>query len=228
MNALSVCAVIFTSPSCVFSLLESVLSRKCVVSRPCKRRSSTSATRLYVCRASSKRRGVMPVLMQISSSLSSEPKQTRCTRQNSTGHKRRVCSSLSVNIVTASAPSSATMDSSCHALVRANPCAGAWGSSAFARNQGKQIGIPPRMAWPPCQRDFELTKSTSSAPAGFQDVTWAPCKYISPSALVPVIWTRVNPPLPPQSLATPGIPNCRSNSSSDEIAFILDFYQKRN
>src|SRR5271156_1163095 len=33
-----------------------------------------------------------------------------------------------------------------HAFVRTNPCAGAWRSSTLALNQGKQMGMPPRMA----------------------------------------------------------------------------------
>src|SRR5262245_6359308 len=117
------------------------------------------------------------------------------------------------------------MDSSRQLFVRTNPCAGAVGSSGLARNQGKQIGIPPRIAWPSCQRDGELRKRTSSCPAGFQEVTWAPCRYISPSAFEPVIRIRSRPPLPSQILATPGIPKRRSSSSAAGIVSILLPYQ---
>src|ERR1700756_3201989 len=113
------------------------------------------------------------------------------------------------------------MDSSCQPFVRANPCAGAFGSSALARNHGKQIGIPPRIAWPSCQRDFVLRKRTSSFPAGFHEVTCAPCRYISPSAREPVIRIRGRPPLPSQILATLGIPKRRSSSCTVDIVSIL-------
>src|SRR6266568_154249 len=114
------------------------------------------------------------------------------------------------------------MDSICHVFVRANPCAGAWGSSPFARNQGKQIGMPPRIAWPSCQCDFVLTKSTSSLPAGFHEVTWAPWRYTSPSPNAPVIRTRGSPPLPSHTSATPGIPNLWSSSAATETVSIFE------
>ena len=62
-------------------------------------------------------------------------------------------------------------DSSCQAFVLTKPCAGALGSSALPPNQGKQIGIPPRMARSCSHRDCELRKNTSSLPAGFHEVT---------------------------------------------------------
>jgi len=146
------------------------------------------------------------VLVQASSSVSSEPNVRRWTRRNSPGHQCRDCSSLWVDMLTETPRSFSTMDSSRHIFVRTNPCAGAWGSFTLARNQGKQIGIPPRMAWPSCQHDFVLAKSNSSWPTGFQDVTWAPCRYISHSPREPPIWTRGSPPLPSHTLATQGIP----------------------
>src|SRR5271154_2390026 len=121
-----------------------------------------------------------------------------------------------------------TMDASCHAFVRTNPCAGACGSSTLPRNQGKQIGIPPRMATPSCQRDFVLRNSTSPVLAGFQDVTCAPCRYISPSHEDDVICTRGIAPLPPQTLARFGIPNRRSSSAIVSIAFTLQILQIRD
>src|SRR6266566_2081656 len=114
------------------------------------------------------------------------------------------------------------MDSICHVFVRANPCAGARRSSPFARNQGKQIGMPPRIAWPSCQCDFVLTKSTSSLPAGFHEVTWAPCRYISPLPKVLVICTCGSPPLPSHTFATPGIPNLLSSSAATETVCIFE------
>src|SRR5215510_3913566 len=113
------------------------------------------------------------------------------------------------------------MDSSCQPFVRAKPCAGAFGSSALARNHGKQIGIPPRIAWPSCQRDFVLRNRTSSFPAGFQEVACAPCRYISPSAPEPVIWILGRPPLPSLILTTPGIPKRWSSSTTADIVFIV-------
>src|SRR6266700_524918 len=116
------------------------------------------------------------------------------------------------------------MDSICQVLVRANPCAGARRSFPFARNQGKQIGMPPRIAWPSCQCDFVLRKSTSSSllPAGFHEVTWAPWRYTSPSPNAPVIRTRGSPPLPSHTSATPGIPNLGSSSAAIETVSIFE------
>src|SRR5580704_251032 len=99
-----------------------------------------------------------------------------CIRRKECGHQRCVDSSLSVEQTATTDSPSAFTESSRHCLVRTNPWAGAEGSSVLARNHGKQIGIPPRIARPSCQCDCELTKSTSSALAGCQDVTCAPCK----------------------------------------------------
>src|ERR1019366_6140159 len=115
------------------------------------------------------------------------------TRRKSAGHHRLVLSSLSVNMLIAIALPRCTIDSSRHAFVRTNPWAGALGSSDFARNQGKQMGMPPRMAWPSSHRECELRKRTSSAPAGFHEVTCAPCRYISPAAVGDAIDTFGNP-----------------------------------
>src|ERR1700722_20318705 len=120
-----------------------------------------------------------------------------------------------------------TMDPSSHGLVRTNPCAGACGSSTLPRNQGKQMGIPPRMATPPCQRDLMLRDSTSPGLAGFQDVACAPCRYISPSHSDDVIRTRGIAPLPSQTLARFGIPNRRSSSATVSVAFTLRILQIR-
>src|SRR5262249_34042306 len=129
----------------------------------------------------------------------------------------RVCSLLSIDMLTRAHAAFSTMESACQLLVRTNPCAGAVGSSALARNHGKQIGIPPRIAWPSCQRDVVLRKRTSPCPVGSQEVTSAPCRYISPSTCEPVIWIRGRPPLPPRILATPGIPKRRSSFSTADI-----------
>src|SRR5208283_4605645 len=74
-------------------------------------------------------------------------------------------------------------------------------------------------------RDFELRKSTSALllPAGFQEVTWAPCRYIWPSQRGEVICTRGIAPLPSPTLASPGIPNRRSISATAESVSILRF-----
>src|SRR5262249_55991111 len=98
----------------------------------------------------------------------------RCTRRKSGGHHLCLPSSLSVNMLTVTASPTCAIDSSCHAAVRTNPCAGAAALSALPANQGKQIGTPPRIASPCFQRDCELRKSTSSPPAGVQEVTCAP------------------------------------------------------
>src|SRR5712675_195380 len=110
-------------------------------------------------------------------------------------------------MLTVTASPACAIDSSCHAFVLTKPCAGALGSSALPPNQGKQIGTPPRIAYPCSHRDCELTNSTSSLPVGFQEVTWAPCRYISPAASGPVILTFCNPPFPSTTDATPGISN---------------------
>src|SRR5215470_8281059 len=131
-----------------------------------------------------------------------------------------------MNMVTATPSSFSTIDSICQLLVRTTPCAGAFESSALPRNQGKQIGIPPRIAWPSSQRDLALTKSTSSLPAGFQEVTWAPCRYISPWQSGALIRTLSSPALPSQIPATPGIPRRRFSSSNSEVVVIF-FFEKQ-
>src|SRR5580704_6928769 len=117
-------------------------------------------------------------------------------------------------MVTVTWPALSTIPASCHAFVRTTPCAGAFGSSVLPRNQGKQTGMPPRMACPSSQRDFVLTKINSSPPTGFQDVTCAPWRYISPSAREEVICTRGIAPFPSHTLAIPGTPNWRSSSAA--------------
>src|SRR5262249_20572556 len=138
-------------------------------------------------------------------------------------------------MLTVIAPSLATIDSSCQAFVRTSPCAGAVGLAALFPNHGKQTGTPPRIARPCSHRDFRLTKNTSSVPAGFQDVTWAPCRYISAETSGDVIRTFGNPPKPsttcPRSakrvLFTILIPawnshNCCSMLSNEDIKeFVL-------
>src|SRR5262249_47464720 len=99
-------------------------------------------------------------------------------------------------MLTVTAPPTCAIDSSCHAFVRTNPCAGAVGSSALPPNQGKQTGTPPRIAWPPFHRDCELRKNTSCWPAGFQEVTCAPCRYISPRTSEEVMLTLGKPLFP--------------------------------
>src|SRR5450755_5023347 len=120
-------------------------------------------------------------------------------------------------MLTVTASPESEMASSCHDFVRTNPCAGALGLSALSPNHGKQIGTPPRIAMPSCQRDFELTKSTSSAPAGFHEVTWAPCKYISPLAAGEVTHTFGKPPLPATTWAMRGIPKPRLSSAIEAL-----------
>src|ERR1700761_5963542 len=93
-----------------------------------------------------------------SSSRKLEPTVIRYSRRKSKGHHRRVESSLSVERQTHTESfSSAEMESTRHSLIRTKPCEGALLSSAFARNQGKQTGIPPRIARPASQYDFSLT-----------------------------------------------------------------------
>lgn len=85
--------------------------------------------------------------------------------------------SLRVAHTTVTVPSSpACTDSRSHSFVRTNPCAGALGSSALARNHGKHTGIPPRIARPSSHFECPLRKSTSSSPAGRHAVTCAPCR----------------------------------------------------
>ncbi len=134
-------------------------------------------------------------------------------------------------MLTVTASPACTIDSSCHAVVRTNPCAGAPGVSVLSANQGKQMGTPPRMGRPSSQRDLELTKRTSSGPRplspasppveegrvrgprGCHEVTCAPCRYISAAASRVVMATLTSPPFPSTTLAMPGIPNRRSNSA---------------
>ena len=81
------------------------------------------------------------------------------------------------------------------------------GDGTLARNHGKQIGIP--RGWLDLlQRDFELRKSTSSAPAGFQRSLGAEQIYLALSQ-GGGHRTRGIAPLPSHTLATPGIPNRR-------------------
>src|ERR1700733_5070536 len=144
-----------------------------------------------------------------------------CAKRNSCGHQRRVDSSLSVEQITVTESPFALTELSRHSLVRTNPCAGAWGSSALARNHGKQIGIPPRIAWPSSHRDFELRNSSSSLPAGRQEVTCAPCTYIWPCASGLVMSTRTKPPSPLLNRAMSGIPKRRFSSVKSKTEFIL-------
>src|SRR5579863_9478408 len=137
---------------------------------------STWLTRKYVCKASSKLKGIWPVLVTISSSRRDFPMDSLCTRRNACGHQRCVNSSLSVEQMTTAESPSIFTDSSCHSFVRTTPWAGAEESLAFERNQGKQTGIPPRIARPSCQFECSLTKTTSSVCTGCHDVSWAPCK----------------------------------------------------
>ena len=150
-----------------------------------------------------------------------DPNVARWTRRKSAGHHRFVLSSLSVNMLIEIASPRRSIDSTSHALVRTNPWAGAAGSSDFARNQGKQMGMPPRMAWPSSHCEHELRKRTSSAPAGFHEVTCAPCRYISPDPAGEVIDTFGSPPLPARISARPGIPKRRFSSVILFATFML-------
>src|SRR5262245_50290802 len=116
-------------------------------------------------------------------------------------------------MLTLTAPPTCSIDSSSHDFARTKPCAGALGSSALVPNHGKHTGTPPRIARPCSHRDFELRKSTSSAPAGFQEVTCAPCRYISPTASGETTRTLGNPPFPSTTWAMPGISNRRWDSA---------------
>src|SRR5262249_19876510 len=136
---------------------------------------------------------VVPVFASTSSRLRDNPNVARYTRRNSAGHHFLVVSSLSVNMLTITASPSCTIASSCQAFARTKPCAGALVSPTLSPNHGKQIGTPPRIAWPCSHCDCELTKSTSSPPSGFQEVTCAPCRYISPTAAGEVMRTWGDP-----------------------------------
>src|ERR1700680_3972024 len=124
-------------------------------------------------------------------------------------------------MLTATPSSTCSIDSSCHSFVRTNPCAGALWASTFSPNHGKQIGTPPRIACPCSHRDCELRKSTSSLPAGFQEVMCAPCRYISPTTSEEVMRTFCNPPFPSTRDAVPGISNGRSDSAHPPLQLQL-------
>ncbi len=136
-----------------------------------------------------------------------------CCRRNGYGHQRSVDGSFSVEQTTRTHSPWALTESSRHSLVRTNPWTGAVGSSPLARNQGKQTGIPPRMARPSCQFECRLRKITCSAWAGCQDVRWAPCRNISAEAEGAVTRILGNPPLPETTSTTCGIPNSRFRAS---------------
>ena len=62
-----------------------------------------------------------------------------------------------------------------HDVVRANPCAGFLSSESPGPNQGKQIGMPPRIALPGVKALAELIQSTGrGSSAGRQAHTCAP------------------------------------------------------
>src|SRR6516162_974343 len=153
-------------------------------------------TRKYACKASSKLRDVLPAFVTSSSTVSSLPKAARSTKRNSAGHHFLAATSLSLDMVTLIVPATSAIESSCQAFVRTTPWSGASGLSALCANQGKQIGIPPRIACPSSQRDCELRKSTSSSPAGLHEVTCPPCRYISAIHAGEVIRTLRSPLFP--------------------------------
>src|SRR5215469_1923762 len=93
-------------------------------------------TRKYVCKASSKPKGLCPVFVTFSSSRRDLPMDSLCTSWNACGHQRWLDPSFSVEQTTSTDSPTIFTDSSCHSIVRTTPWAGAERSSLFERNHG--------------------------------------------------------------------------------------------